>query len=184
MSENKGHIEFRKNGETKFYAPDRDILYLYPIIMKAALASTAESCSEESYKTFPAFVKAVADIHNKSITTEEEPAAIIEEALRGCRNNSECYKLFTEAVLMGVFTLYIKALRDSVERPTLTEAQLEAAVKATRTLALLPRDIRELVKPYILMATGAPAAFGENNGLFTKEEIKKDENAAAEKDKG
>lgn len=169
MSESKGHIEFRKNGESKFYAPDRDILYLYPTLIKAALATTAETCSEEAYKTFKTFVKAAADIHNKSVATEDDSAKIIFEALKDFKSNEECYKLFTEAMLTGFFAMYIHALRDSVEKPTLTEQQLEASLKATDIMALLPDDIRAKVKPYIMMATGASPSFGANLGTFTEE---------------
>lgn len=54
MAENtkeKGHIEFRKEGSHKFYAPDRDILHVYSPLVKSALKEAADSCSDESYRS-------------------------------------------------------------------------------------------------------------------------------------
>lgn len=78
--EHKGHIEFRKEGSHKFYAPDRDLLHCYTPLVKSALKEAADTCSDESYKTFKYLVDGVVSVHNNALT-EDTPENIVANAL-------------------------------------------------------------------------------------------------------
>ena len=166
----KGHIEFRKAGERRFYAPDRDLLHIYPIAVKSAFKNTSDVCDNQVFNTqFMPLVKAIAGIHNKAVTTEDSAVDIIKTTLDDCKINKECYAIFTEQFLKAIAALYIHALRDAADKPLLTEAELERALRSIGILAMLPIDARMKVEPFIKMSIGDMSRFGDSEGAFVKD---------------
>ena len=170
MAENtkeKGHIEFRKEGSHKFYAPDRDILHVYSPLVKSALKEAADSCSDESYKTFKYLIDGVVSIHNKALT-DDTPEEIVNGALQDMQKASpECISIFMTALMKSLFVLYIAGIRDSAENPVFSEREIMAAMKGISLLAVLPAEIRDQAKLEIQRALGV-TDYAENSGMYVR----------------
>ena len=171
MTESKGHIEFRKSGERKFYAPDRDLLYLYPLIIKAALASTSVAISVEEYESnFKKMVQALASIHNEAVITDKSGDVIMHDIVAKLSETGVCYRAFLDNLMIGLGLTYIHAIRDSAEKTTLTEDALEKALKSSIILARLNKEDREKVVMNLKMACGDMSDFDVGEKAF--EEVK------------
>lgn len=171
VTENKGHIEFRKSGERKFYAPDRDLLHIYPSIIKAALSATNISLSEDEFNAgFKQMVKDLASIHNESVTTDKSGTDIMHDAIKNLYKTGKCYKVFLDNLMTSLGLAYINAMRDSAEKPVLSEDAFEKALKTSTILARMDKECREKVLMNLKMAVGDMSTFDEGEKAF--EEVK------------
>ena len=169
MTESKGHVEFRKTGERKFYAPDRDLLHIYPTLIKSTLSEVCEAVPEEVFNTqFKPFVKELATIYNKAVTTDKPADIIISETSKELIKYKKVLPEFLFTFFTMIIAVYINAVRDAAEIPVLTDRELESALRSTSILAKLPKDVRDMVEPYIKLATSNSTAFGEDNGTFSE----------------
>ncbi len=165
--EHKGHIEFRKEGSHKFYAPDRDLLHCYTPLVKSALKEAADTCSDESYKTFKYLVDGVVSVHNNALT-EDTPENIVANALADMgKANPEVLTYFMMALTKQLFVMYIAALRDSVEKPIFNEREIQTALRSTSILALIPEEQRENVKLELQRALGV-TEYAADSGMYAK----------------
>lgn len=164
-----GHIEFRKNGEQKFYAPDRDLLYLAPLVIKSALAITCQICSEDVFENqLRPMIKDIARIYNDAVQTDKSGSAIMNDVITSIHEKPDSYKLFLEEFFTSFGLAYINAIRDAADKPVLTDSEFERALKAASILSKLPEEIRDKVEPYVKIAAGDGSSFCDGESAFTK----------------
>lgn len=167
--ETEGHIEFRKAHGHKFYAPDRDILHVWNPLIKAALKVAAETSSEEVYNShFKELLSICADLHNKAMTLDTVESIIGEIMTRLSKLPPELATLWGNAFIAGIFSLYVNALRDGIDKPVLSDEQLTAAVMGVTLLGGLPSDERVGMRPRIAALLGMPLSFANAPEMYAK----------------
>lgn len=177
MDDNKnkpaGRLEFRRDGERKFYAPDRDLLHLFHPIAKAALKVTVDTSSQGELPDarIDELVGAVAMLGRDALGIHCRP----EEILRRFHARIKMLDVAVQARLFkalgdGLILAYVNAVRDAAIKPVLTEREIMASLVATSVMSLLDEQQAEQVRRKAMVSGELAQAFGEATGMYTPEE--------------
>lgn len=175
--------EFRPTGARRLYSPNRDLLVVYEMVIRAALESTINSFSEEelSMEEFDKLVSAAANIPNQSL--DSKPAdEILREFIKTVKGLDQAMVLrFLEFFTTSVISHYIYSIRDSSALPELSEEEIKSSMVGMGVWALLdPRENRQIVSQMITSGMLKPA-YAKPTGLYVKVNKHQEEKDATEK---
>lgn len=165
------HMEFRKAGSEKFYAPERDLLHAAGPLLKSALGLTLDSFGEDEVtnEEFEVITSAVAAVRRGAMLQgpPEDVAADLFKSLGKAKE--EAVALFL-ASFFRVFVLkYVEALRDAASAPELTSGEIEASLRSLGGLSALPEEVRKEARAAMQAAGYLKRVFAAACGLYEVE---------------
>ncbi len=148
-------FEFRKTDNSKFYAPDRDLIHATAPILKSALGLTLDSFEEEELpgEEFDQLVSAIALVRRKAML-KDAPEDIVAELFKAMEaQKPEVVGLFVCNFFRCFMLKYIEALRNCVQAPDLTESEIASSISSLFVMSVLPLEDKDRVQR-LLRASG------------------------------
>jgi hypothetical protein len=162
-------LEYRPQGATKFYAPNRDLLHVFTPILKVSLENAVNLYNKGAIgendpvddQDVERLHQALAAVRNRALQsdTAEDIIAGFVDAAKGI--SPELVSSFLEMFAVTVMTHFVYAIRSCVAVPDISDDDLEDCLAASSLLALVPEEQRQAVKRRMLASGHLRRAFAK-----------------------
>ena len=159
-----GVFEFRADKNLHFYAPSRDLLRLYHVAVKAALAQSEIGSKEVDVKRL---IMALGQVHNDSLKTvpPENIIAMLLEEVDHCVDRKLIARFFIN-FSTAIMLQYIECRRNSIDKPQYTDEDMLNAATNINLSAWMTKDQRKQFLNGMKKYLPFPPSYAINNGMY------------------
>lgn len=168
----KGHIEWRRTDDHRWYAPDRDLLHAAAPLIKSALGATADAFEEHevSDQEIDSLVTAVAAVSNKALDSTLPETIVGDFFAELTKGNEQLVGMFLANMCKSFLFSYINAIRDTDKAPQLSEEEITSSMRSLSNISLLPPEQRTAARASAMAAGFLRRTYAMSTGMYTKEQ--------------